>query len=333
MRINYNILWLDDDFNDQNSQALKNRINKTVEYLENKGFDVKIIKISNKYEAESELSKIQKIDLFVSDFNINSGEDSYSGFDFLKSTRKNYKQEMLLYSNQSESQIKKYLIEYIEKEDTELSFLGKFIFQSAIDKDELINKIKEIIDLTLIRWEELNALRGLYLAEVSQIEHEAKEYIKKEINNKQSEFLSNISSFRKMMIKKRVSQRAIDMIDSVDVGIKTKNMNMINNFNFAQIQFILCDISEAICPLWEEVKSLRNGFAHVQESIDPSGQAFITLLDKKTKIFEGMIDTYRIILMKFRVSYYSKIPSICINTGTSSINIISNLANKNNSIV
>jgi len=163
MRSNYNILWLDDDFEDDTS-FLKRLVSKTEKYLKEKGYIPKIIKVSNKADALQKISCNIKIDLFLSDYNI-SEDNQFSGFDFLIETRKYYRQEMLLYSNQDEQQLKNHIIDYLSEDSTPLEYFSKFVFKSATDALSLLNSIKSIIDLTLIRWNELNALRGLYPSE------------------------------------------------------------------------------------------------------------------------------------------------------------------------
>lgn len=290
MRSNYNILWLDDDFDDDTS-FLKRMVSKTEKYLKDKGYVPCIIKVSNKDDALREIGYNKKIDLFLSDYNI-SEVDKFSGFDFLIETRKYYKQEMLLYSNQDEQQLKKHITNYLSKDSTPLEYFSKFIFKSTIN---LFDSIKSIIDLTLIRWNELNALRGLYLSETSQIHYDAKKYIKENIPNS-----ILVSNFRKNYPSRNLNKRKqiIDMLNgtiSYDESV----------FDFYETQCVLSNDQNNLYAMWDEIRSIRNGCAHVKQLRNKEGECYITLINNSIEIKESEIDIYRKKLLNFAESYYS----------------------------
>lgn len=295
MRSKYNILWLDDDFEDDTS-FLKNMVSKTEKYLKEKGFVPNIIKVSNKKDALQEISCNKKIDLFLSDYNI-SETDKFSGFDFLIETRKYYKQEMLLYSNQDEQQLKNHIIDYLSEDSTPLEYFSKFLFRSTTD---LINSIKSIIDLTLIRWNELNALRGLYLSETSQIHHDAKEYIQANIPSTAiaNNFKKNYKVSRKKETKKN---NVIDIL---------KGEEPYNDlcFEFYEVQCALSNSQNNLFDIWDEIRNIRNGCAHVKQSRTEKGEDYITLLNNSIMIKESEIDKYRKKLLNFSEQYYKNYP-------------------------
>ena len=296
MRSNYNILWLDDDFEDDTS-FLKRMVSKTEKYLKDKGYDPCIIKLSNKDDALREIDYNKKIDLFLSDYNI-SEVDRFSGFDFLIETRKHYKQEMLLYSNQDEQQLKSHIIDYLSKDSTPLEYFSKFIFKSTTS---LFDSIKSIIDLTLIRWNELNALRGLYLSETSQIHYNAKKYIQDNIPNATlvSNFRRNYTSQKSKADKKK---KIIEMLNG------NKNYDE-SKFDFYEVQCILSNRQNGLYDMWEEIRNIRNGCAHVRQSRNAEGENFITLLNNPIEIKESEIDIYRKKLLDFVEKYYDNYPT------------------------
>lgn len=296
MRSNYNILWLDDDFENDTS-FLKRLVLKTEKYLKDKGYNPCIIKVSNKDDALREIGYNNKIDLFLSDYNISEAE-RFSGFDFLIETRKNYKQEMLLYSNQDEQQLKNYIIDYLSKDSTPLEYFSKFIFKSTIN---LFDSIKSIIDLTLIRWNELNALRGLYLSETSEIHYKAKKYIQENIPNE-----TFVSNFRKNYFSRKDYASKKNQIIGILNGTIDYNDFI---FDFYETQCILSNSKNDLYDAWNEIRNIRNGCAHVKQSRNADGENYITLMNNSIQIKESEIDIYRKKLLDFVEKYYDNYPA------------------------
>lgn len=302
MRSNYNILWLDDDF-DNDTAVLRNLVEHIEAYLKNKGYISNIIKVSNKQSALDAINKSEKIDLFLSDYNIDN-DNEFSGFDFLVATREKYKQEMLLYSNQEEGQIKTHLLNYLKKDSTPLQYFSKFIFESATNTSLLENAIKSLIDVTLMRWEELNALRGLYLSQTSQIHYEAKAYIMNHVPDTElyNNFYANYSNAKDELRKDKI----LEILDgaSTDIGL-------LNTLEFYEVQCILSDENNELFDIWEEIRSIRNGCAHISQFHGNNGENYIRLMGKnRLKIKESEIDKYRRKLLNFMDLYYQYYPSL-----------------------
>lgn len=289
MRSNYNILWLDDDFEDDSS-FLNNNVSKTEKYLKEKGYISNITKVTNKKDALDAINSNKKIDLFLSDYNISEG-DEFSGFDFLIEARKYYKQEMLLYSNQDEQQLKKYIINYLSKDNIPLEYFSKFVFKSA---NNLFESIKSIIDLTLIRWDELNALRGLYLSETSQLHQDAKKYIKSNISD--CELRTNFNNNYTKENKNKI-------IDAWE-----RNWENDKLLDFYVSQCVLSSCENNLFSKWDKIRNIRNGCAHVQESRDKKGENYIKLFNGSI-IMESEISKYRKELRDFVEEYYKYFPS------------------------
>ena len=296
MRANYKILWLDDDFaNPIKSKSIKKIVNEIKQYLEDLGYISDITYIKNEGEAKQKILSNEKIDLFISDYNI---DDTYKGIDFLKDVRKKYLQEMILYSNVNSVDIKNYLIENIQNDAVDLQFMTKFTFHSTTPQSGLVSTIKQIIDLTLLRWQELNALRGFCLAETSQVEENIRNYLKslpdmssllsqcdKNIRSRNSSFSSGKNRKIKsdcINIKQRINRNAFDL-EHVDL-----------------YEMLLCifDVSSTEYVELDKVRYYRNGFAHIKEDIDANGKVYIELKNGD-RIFENDITDIRKLILKF----------------------------------
>lgn len=171
MRNKVNVLWLDDKF-DEHAEKL---IALSTKSFDENGYEAVFLKCSNVSEAQKILDNPKlKIDFFVSDFKLaNSGEDCFTGFDFLIELRKKdyLKQFFVLYSNYSTDTIEKKLVEKIAKDTGCLHFINNFYFfglstNKSLNKKEFDNSIK----LALIKWDELNGLRGEFAFVCSSIE-------------------------------------------------------------------------------------------------------------------------------------------------------------------
>lgn len=298
MRSKYNILWLDDEFSKRNS-SINTTVQRVKEYMERKGFECCVEQFKTFEDAMIFLNTDKKVDLFISDYNI--GGDNKTGLDFLKFVRNKYRKEMMLYSNNNIEEIKSYVIEKLSNGDIPLNFFSKFTFQSAVLPDVLFRTIQDVINDTLIRWEELNALRGLFLAEISQREEILKRFIitKNGDISYISQISTNLSSHTNCSDRRHrrsIKQKTKDEIADLIVQLRNSNLNDNNSYlSFYNMSLMLCDYGTPQYGDWEEIRSLRNGFAHISE--DPSAGT-ITLKDG-TVIKETDIYLYRVKLLNF----------------------------------
>lgn len=297
MRREYYILWLDDKIDIDTS--LNNRIIKKIEeYVSNElAFRPVIQKeknIENALKYCNSAPNDHRIDLFVSDFNLSNNEN---GFEFLKEVRQtNYKQDMILYSNNSISEITSSVINQIRADDNINSF-SRFTFHSLNDRDDFIDDVKGIIDLNMEKWQELNALRGLYLAEVSQLEMDIKNKIIRSSDKTSyaTKASSNISSI----------SIAPKIVCNLNNFILRKSSKSILKLTFSELKYLILDCSDQLFNQWVEIAEIRNSFAHVRENTDASGKFIVSCNDNTKKYYESDIVEYRKKLFKFIDSIYS----------------------------
>ncbi|MFK4894712.1 response regulator [Lactococcus petauri] len=168
MRKKIKILWLDDMSPD--NFTLETMREKVEEILNNKGYQADITPLSTFSDAYEKLSTKERYDFFISDYNL---DQDNTGLSYLKKIREKngYKQFVILYSNNATSVIKNKIIQYLN--DTNIDIFSNFTFFSLGGNQE--NEFKRAIDVILCRWDELNALRGLYMSENSELEHMLRE--------------------------------------------------------------------------------------------------------------------------------------------------------------
>jgi hypothetical protein len=153
MQLHYNIIWIDDEIKKFEEVGDLNRI---IEYLKDLGFTPFILSLTDGKEIETYFSN-NKFDLILSDFSI---EDGHHGDDIIKAIRNNnIFTEVLFYTSQQNE------LENIAKK---LLTVDRISFHSG--RRGLLDKIENLISLSVAKLLELNATRGLITAETSELD-------------------------------------------------------------------------------------------------------------------------------------------------------------------
>ena len=175
MRRDISIIWLEDEMED----AFQDYLDIVKQAIKDKGYQ--LLK-DNCYLCESigEAREIlddssKRIDFFISDFNL--GEEYTNGInngiDFLNDvrSRENYKQFFILYSK-NYVEIKETIITKINKEDNLGLLNNTMIINLSSPSDEVIKRdFQKAVEISLSKWDELNALRGEYMYENAELEY------------------------------------------------------------------------------------------------------------------------------------------------------------------
>lgn len=207
MTLEYKILWIDDDPESVESKKLQVK-----EYIEDeKGFDCKIISIESykEYVQKYGTGNINDFDLLIVDFKLDDEEvsqEEHSGFDIIQDIRDTKKiyTEVIFYSSQYGD-----LIDKIKSPDGYI----EGIFTST--RDELIIKTQEIVDVLIKKVQDVNNLRGLIMAEVSELDRIKKRIIQK--FNKEADI-----NFKKY-IKNKVFSKIRGDLESLKCLVKVED--------------------------------------------------------------------------------------------------------------
>ncbi len=271
MRKNINILWLD-DLNSKDF-TLK-RMRKSVEnILSSKGYKGNIIPLQTFDEAYEKLSTNERIDFFISDYNLDSSND---GIKYLKEIRnkKGYKQFVILYSNNDTSVIKNQVIKYLN--ETNMNIFSNFtFFSSSTGNSE--NEFARAIDVILCRWDELNALRGLYMSENAELEHMLKERL---IFQDGATYKNLVDQCYREKIHRNQKPKMKQLFDK-----------------------------------WEKLLEERNALAHVDERYDKEKGYYLIGKGydaKEFTIYESELDEYRKYLMNDVDEIKQFLQTICL---------------------
>ena len=266
MRRDISIIWLEDEMEDAFHDYLK-IVNKAIE---DKGYQ---LLTDNCYLCESigDARKVlddssKRIDFFISDFNL--GEEYANGIDngidFLSDvrSRENYKQFFILYSKNYD-EIKETVITKINKEDNLGLLNNTMIINLSSPSDEVIKReFQKAIEISLSKWDELNALRGEYMSENAEIEYELKKILKVDLADSRN-YRSLYRDFKNNHLSKRD---------------KTLNKSLLND--------------------WMRMIDKRNSLAHSKEEFnDVKGYVISNIDDKSIQIVEEEINEERKLLI------------------------------------
>ncbi len=215
MKLHYKILWIDDQIEDYIEMGIKSELET---YIEKLGFISTVECFENGNLAESSIKTI-KYDLILSDYNI-EGANEQGDVLIRKIRDEGVFTEVLFYSAQPD-----------------FDSIAKALYQDRVSFFSLIGdesfkgfkeKTTKLIDLTVLKIQELNNIRGLVMAETSELDNiiedilsvflsnkneqseKLKEYILKIIIESSESNLKNAKKLSKIEITNLVKNRIFD---------------------------------------------------------------------------------------------------------------------------
>ena len=266
MRKTINILWLEDDLQ---STAHKSRTKIVGDILKKKGYEANIIPKGTFEEAKEALEDTERIDFFISDFNL---EQENTGLSYVEEIRnsKGYKQFVILYSNKSNSALKEDVSSYFNLPTTSNFVFANFTFFSVGNRLVKQN-FEEAIDVILCRWDELNAIRGRSMCENAEIEHLLREKLSDDNPD---------HSYRKLF----------EDFFRERVRLNRTNLSPRNKRDYEKLK------SD-----WSALIDKRNSLAHVEEGFtDQEGYYICSLKDPEIRIMESSLDKERCELLSLK---------------------------------
>lgn len=168
MKLNYKILWIDDNIEDIIDLGIKDEL---ISFVESKEFIATIDCFEDTKTAIAKLES-EKYDLILSDYNIDEKEqnEEKQGDYLINQIRQNdIFTEVLFYS--SDSNFKEIAMKLYQDRVSFFSLLNDVSYK------EFKNKTFKLIDLTITKLEELNNIRGLVMSETSELDNSVEEII------------------------------------------------------------------------------------------------------------------------------------------------------------
>jgi len=272
MTLDYKILWIDD-----REDFFKNHEDFIKEHIEDKGFDAQIIKHKSLQEyLENDNEKIEQVkyDLFLIDLNLDNGN---TGDEIIEKIRANkVLTDVIFYSTN---------LADVRKSICDNNIEGVFV--TSRNQDDFEEKVTDVIDVTIKKVQDVNNLRGLIMAEVSELDriknsivkkyceitnntdNELKKYIKTDVF---SDFKSNLEKYDFLISDDKNSHEQMDLYKFIDDLMYMSNKKSKTVFKIKRLHEPIRSIDFIHQNYFDEVIKKRNVFAHETEQEDEQGK-------------------------------------------------------------
>jgi len=259
MRLNYEILWFE---NDKTSFNVKKKFVKS--FLEEEGFN--FIEPRNEVDGSNiETIPFNNYDLIIADLKLDNDD---KGTDLLKSIREDKQifTEVLFYSSDGEEKVRELLKEH--------GIDGAYCADRKNEDFEY--KVREVIKTTIKKVQDVNNMRGLVMAEVAELDIKMIDLLKKYVSGLKTEhkdvFLNKrkrrvLESLEKMIAEfQEVSEETI--FEHRDFNTYHKWMSMKNVVKAIDDKVIASKLHD----YEKDIIQKRNKLAHVKEVEAANGE-------------------------------------------------------------
>jgi CheY-like chemotaxis protein len=279
MRLEYNILWID---NDLQGYVDNGSIRSIEEFLSERGFEPTIEKVFDEADLDKFIS-IHNYDLIISDYNLNNT----TGDKVIQEIRevKKLDTDILFYTAKASYKNNP------EVKDR-LAFIERLTFQ--VGRDTLLDKIEKVIKITLKKLLELNATRGLVTAETSELDVTIEEIVMDLIYNKLKLDIKEIDKIVNFYIEDFLRKSPESFLQKYkELGFEKR----FHSIEAARKWHIFRDLLKQIKneeirkflelnkPYCDEVIIIRNKFAHAK-ALKRDGKLYLAGMGPEGKAFE-----------------------------------------------
>lgn len=302
MSLTYKVLWVDD-----NKDEFKKEEKDLKRYIEDLFFSPKI-DFCEDLTAAKNFIETEKYDVIFSDYNI----DEEKGDDFISYIRnKSVNTEVLFYSGQN--QLPEGRLDRVT-----------FFFETGSHREErLLKKMKELISLTVAKLNDLTQLRGLIMAEVSELDMKMEKLISSYfVIENEEKARSRRKDFDDTIIKnvENSAKQKLEKIDCTKKSCKhkwrTKSMpEIISNIEFESskkaltidmmIEKLLYSFEQDnfYKAYFDEIINKRNDLAHSYSEWENGQEILVTKKHGIIKYTESDISIIRKNIKKYNIVF------------------------------
>lgn len=265
MKLDYKILWLDDRMEAIVEDGYKDEV---IDYLDDLGFHPIVRTAESEEDFFAALDN--SYDLILTDYNLNDiGESNRNGADIVRAIRaQSIFTEIMFYSAQG-TVIDTFKIDRITFVDTSQS-------AATPHNDQIVEKVKRLIDLTVKKFQHIVSMRGMIMHETAHLDEVLFDLCQKNISTEDDQdvieaLFTEIVSFYKRKFELSSKYQKNNRVDKV-FGDPLL-------FSFTQRANVLSKILDKrgmynfIPEFKAEIIQIRNQFAHA-------------VLDEESKVFK-----------------------------------------------
>ncbi|MEO9512739.1 MAG: hypothetical protein ABJN84_16030 [Flavobacteriaceae bacterium] len=286
MRIEYKILWIEDV-----KSWYKDNFELAEEYLDDLGFKLvsKLCKNFDEVKQEYDINKLKDYDLLLVDFTLAGSPNGDEIINFIRNQKDNpILTDVIFYSNDIQSvrdSIKKFELEGVY----------------TTHRTDFTTKFELVVDTTIKKVQEVNSMRGLIMAETSDLDELMLTIIQKLLKSNDSE---KIEQYMKTLLAEIPGN--VENYLSKDINTQVQNSLYFNSLKKAKTITQLYKLKgigqKGFAHSYDEnVISTRNLFAHVTEKEENGQKVLVSHITGKEEIFnEKRCIEIRHTLIKYR---------------------------------
>lgn len=273
MRIEYRILWVEDD---------KSWYKTTLELFEGILEDIGLRLISkrceniNEVKNEVDLNKLREYDLLLVDYTLKNSDSGDKIIEFIRNIKDDpILTEVLFYSS---------AIENVRDSMHSLGLEGVY----TADRKDIETKFELVLNTTVKKIQEVNSMRGLIMAETSDLDELMLKIIENVFDHDIGDELKKYSIEK---IQETIKDNT-DRANSPDTTIlqKIKDGRIFTSFHKAKVVNKICSLKPLDVEKFFEnynkyILKVRNNFAHVTESIEDGEKVLISYITGTKEIF------------------------------------------------
>lgn len=287
MKLEYKILWLDDNIDtfidDEHIQDIE-------QYISDQGFEATINTQSNQREFFSNLD--DTYDLILTDYHM----DGLNGDQVVEKIRKDESifTEILFYTAKA------------DLKDTQKLDRISFLETTTSHQEEVVEKIKELIALTIKKFQDIVVMRGMIMHETSDLDSEKIKILKQYIDSKSVSEIQGLKDDVLEKIQRFLDEKCNTYLDYKDRDDALKKI-IKDNVLFSSSRKIealswilkklgLDDFSEEY---QNEIISPRNQFAHAK-LIEEDGRKYFKKTDGDIEFDDAYCQNLRKNILKHK---------------------------------
>lgn len=247
MKLDYNILWVDDRIKERPFQRI---VNETKEFLSNQYFNCNVIEAEDFIEFKEIFSSKKEFDIIITDYSLNEGTFGSQVINFIRDSQHNFT-EIFFYSAKN------------NVNEAKLFNNNRITFFQLTEGDykELESEILEVINQTVKKFQHIVTMRGMIMNETSSLDVHFQNILKSLISKEKTDEILKIIKDKYKSSNIDFNTK-IDLLDEIDdillkIGSTQRWRALIRNLPKSEVRNILVEYEK-------EVIKVRNDFAHAE---------------------------------------------------------------------
>lgn len=288
MKLDYKILWLDDKIKSVVLADYQDEIEDLREYIKSLGFKESIDFVRTEEELFSKLEEVGEYDLIMTDYHLDETKGSTRNGDAIIKTirEKDIFTEIMFYSAQGE-------VKDTDRLDR-ITFFESFRVLGDDHYEKIFRKAKELIELTVRKFQNIVVMRGMIMHETSDLDVTIQEILKVIIENGNKDAIIDVIKKKRIKSTNEFLKKHIEEFENLDdflvnIGADHRLRALIRNLPENERKSMLDNYHE-------DIIKVRNQFAHA--TLNSENNTFKT---KKGKVFnEELCKQIRLDIIKHK---------------------------------